>query len=74
MKGGNPVELHGHTGANQLAWNRDRPALATGADVGTVRVWPLNPPGEPRIVQYDSPVDQAFFMSDGRIVRCFPHA
>jgi WD40 repeat protein len=66
-RGGDPLELRGHA-AGTLAWSPDAPFLATGADVGTVRVWPLNAPGEPKILRHPREVDEAVFLSDGRVV------
>jgi hypothetical protein len=42
--------------------------MATGADVGTVRIWPMESQREPRTLQHSAQVDQAFFTADGRIV------
>ena len=66
LAGGDPILYRGHL-ANRFTFSTDGRWMATGADVGTIRNWPLDSIGEPRILQHPAPVDQAYFTADGRI-------
>jgi WD40 repeat protein len=62
-----PLELRGGF-ADRLVWSPDSRFVATGADVGTVRVWPVRAPDEPKILPHPAAVDAGFFLADGRIL------
>lgn len=67
-RGGNPEEYRGHVGADALAWAPDGRSFATGADIGTVRVWTVAERRDPVVLQHGSPVESAGFLADGRLV------
>jgi WD40 repeat protein len=68
LGGGNPTELRGHIGADSLAWASDGRHLATGADVGTVRVWSLDVAREPLVLHHATRVDGAALLPDNRVI------
>jgi WD40 repeat protein len=66
--GGNPAELRGHIGADSLVWGPTGKMLATGADVGTVRVWTTEEVRDPIVLRHPAAVDGAVLTADNTVV------